>query len=483
MKQERRTLELVIALRELRRIVQEIQTPNLRQRLARAPVNLSRSEGRIEFLASSGTHADSEGTLLAWAFSSAHPLLASEWIQYLHQEPHRVLVGLGIGVGAQQGSLMGVVHLNPARSSCPLQTVRVVAPQMPVLPLMEAVGQAVRPQWVTADGLYSRLIGTVGLPAFARLQSARIAVIGAGGNGSLMAEQLARWMGSEGHLGLVDADTLERFNLSAWGRAGEMPPEAPLGKPKVDALAESLRLLPDAPHIEPLVASVRDWSALSALKEYEIFVCCVDNPAARFAATFLATLYLRPLLDVATGVFLGTQAEEHPMKFAQEITDGTANQGLFRYGRLPLALMQAGSRTMGADVRFTLPGSDPNGGGCLLCLGGVGDWEQVRRELAPVSAGQDKHVPLRRPFWEQRAGSSPLINGDAVNQGMRTLIAFLEGSLARSEHWQMDARLHQPPQWKRREYPAVSCALCGLVGSGDRGLGELGSLLHNEAIS
>lgn len=480
-------ISLAITLRELRGALRAIQEDRLGGRLYQLPLHLSRFQDSTEFLAHPGTAQSGEGTLLVWPVAEEAAPVPHDWTLALQRDPERPLVGLGIGVGAQQGRVAGRVRLDPDRPSSDLERMRIVGPQMPTMNLIEIEDKdksnsenrssTFRPIWVTADGLYSRLVGTMGLRTFARLQSARIAVIGAGGNGSLLAEQLARWMGRDGRLGLIDADRLALYNLPAWSTACGQDAQKLPGRSKVEALADQLRTLPDPPQIEAVVASVLDWTALAALKRYDLFVCCVDNPTARYAATFLATLYLRPLLDVATGIFLGKSHAEHAAKLEQEDPKADAVRALFRHARLPNPLMEPGERSMGADVRLIIPGSDSGSGDCLLCQGGVGDLNAVRTELE--ASPQTRTTPESRPgFWRGRAGSLSVLNSDAVNQALRMLIAFLEGEIGVSEHWQMDQTLTTPPVWQRLTYEATTCSLCAIQGAGDSGLKRMVEVLR-----
>ena len=135
---------------------------------------------------------------------------------------------------------------------------------------------------------------------------------------------------------------------------------------------------------------------------------------------------------------------------------------------------------MGADVRLSLPGSHGETGDCLFCMGGVGgNPAPLRRNPSEAQREQDstRNAP---PFFEARAGSLYLLNSDAVNQGVRTLMAFLQGDIAESEHWQMDETLSAPPTWRRMTpTPRQHCPLCAALGQGDAALGEMDRILES----
>ena len=463
------TLQLVMPLEILRGALRTLQQPTASETPVRLALHLSRFQDGTEFLAHSGDASTAEGALLLWPFAQEPALLPQAWAVQRALYPERPLVGLGIGAGAAAGQAVSFVQQGRETVSSALTRLRIVGGGMPSISFSDTGAETLRPLWIAADGLYSRMIGTVGLRTFSRIQKARIAVIGAGGNGSLMAEQLARWMGSQGRLAIVDADRLDAANLPAWAGANGRSVEKLTGRPKAEALAAYLAAAPDAPRLEAVTASCLDWTALAALKQYDFFVCCVDNPAARFAAAFLATLYLRPLLDVASGVFLGQTSAQHQSRVQEEEARSAANIKI-DYRQLPYALLEAGSRTMGADVRLTIPGSGETSGGCLLCLGGVGDKANARETLTD---SRREKAPTRGGFWQERAGSCGFLNSDAVNQGMRMIIAFYEGHQTQSEHWQMNQSLRTPPQWKLISHAAKPCALCQRAGHGDAGLKDI----------
>src|SRR5579864_4197015 len=152
---------LVITLPDLRDLLRAIQEPGSRGRVQRAALHLSRFQGGTEFLARSGTSVRSEGILLVWPVEEPEMSFPAEWKQSLSGERARPFVGLGIGVGTQQGKVAGVVHLDSEQASAALDGVRIVGPQMPMLHLTDEKQSSFRSLWVTADGLYSRLIGTM----------------------------------------------------------------------------------------------------------------------------------------------------------------------------------------------------------------------------------------------------------------------------------------------------------------------------------
>jgi len=339
--------------------------------------------------------------------------------------------------------------------------------------------------------LWSRAIGALGEETWRRLTDLRVGLVGVGRSGSVAAESLVR-LGVR-RLALVDADGVELHNLDAMNGVGL----SDVGRPKVEALAEHLRSLPAAPEVTAVRASVLDWSALAALKPCDVLICCVDNPAARLATAFLAALYLKPLLDVGTGIFGGEGRGEQGSRGAggqgSRGAGGAGEQGEDTEGdRHPVTrsprhlvtpsprhLVTPSPRRLGLDVRFVLPGD-----ACLLDLGGVGDLARARAELL-VSRHQSSiinHPPLtinHQPWWQERAGSLRSLNGIAVHLGLRLLEEFIAGRLRESVWLQGDFDETGLPTLRTVATPRRACLLCAQTAQGDAAVGRWREMLEN----
>lgn len=292
-------------------------------------------------------------------------------------------------------------------------TLRLLGPGLPEFP-----PPPTRPL-PSAEGRWSRTVGALGEAAWQRLVSLRYAIVGCGRNGSLMAANLIR-LGVRS-LVLIDPDRVEEHHL------GEMEAIAPqdIGRPKAEALAERLRALEADLSVRPILHSITSLEALPAVKASDVLIVCADNDGARWACGLLSVYYLKPLLDVGTGVL--------------------RNEG----------------RERGADVRLILPGD-----ACLACLGGVAHPEQVA--ITFRSCADEERFQAQRHWRQERAGSLRSLNLLAVSLALRLWEEFLRGSLRRSLwlHLEFDGRglpslrCHEPA-------PSRSCPLCPLLGQGD----------------
>ncbi|MCB9892493.1 MAG: ThiF family adenylyltransferase [Planctomycetes bacterium] len=239
------------------------------------------------------------------------------------------------------------------------------------------------------------------------LRDTNFLVAGLGRTGSVLAHSIARYRPRR-PLAVLDPDVMEPHNVDAMdvdAREGER------GQTKVRAFGSFLRhALPGTPLCELAV----DGTSPDALDHWlaaDVLVTAPDHDALRLHATTLAALYLKPHLDIGTGV---------------------------RRTRSQLLL--------GADVRLTLPGER-----CLLCLGGL----NVDRP--------------RRNAWNDggRAGSRRSLNVMAAHMGLLLLEELHRGTL-RHGVWRRLTVRDGIPRWSTpREAPGGACALCARAGEGD----------------
>jgi hypothetical protein len=366
----------------------------------------------------------------------------------LAAEMYRCPVGgfsslLALGVGNAAGHLVGLCRT--PRGFEPLDSVTIVGAGLPQV-FFQAHGEGVnghpRPGSLPFDpssgplAIWSRTIGALGERTWRRLCSLRVAVVGCGRSGSLVATSLLRF--GVRHLTLIDPDTLEAHNCGEMDGMGLHQ----VGELKAQAVADSLGQQGAWPDSQLAVVpdSVLSLSALVAVKAADVLFCCVDNATARLATAFLAALYLKPLFDVGTGIL-------------QEGADDRTG------------------RRMGADMRLVLPGR------CLLCLGGVAGAEAA---LASLFAGGGEQAPWRagQVNWrQQRAGSLRSLNGLAVQFALRLLEDFIGGRVAESVWLHVEFNGAGIPTLEHRTPPPdLRCRLCALAGSGDEGVPALRAL-------
>jgi molybdopterin/thiamine biosynthesis adenylyltransferase/molybdopterin synthase catalytic subunit/rhodanese-related sulfurtransferase len=139
---------------------------------------------------------------------------------------------------------------------------------------------------------YSRqiLLREVGEAGQAKLRSARVLVIGAGGLGVPVLTYLAG--AGIGALGIVDSDTLDASNL----HRQTLYSLADVGKPKALLAAERLHALNPDVDVRAIVERFAADNAVRLLENYDLVVECTDNFATKFLVNDAALATRKPAI-------------------------------------------------------------------------------------------------------------------------------------------------------------------------------------------
>lgn len=162
---------------------------------------------------------------------------------------------------------------------------------------MWIVGRRFRP--VAAYGLapdapgevFDRQVRALGPAMQAHLARLRVGLVGAGGTGSAVGEQLARL--GVGELLAIDPDTLSASNVTRVHGARL----ADVGRPKVDVLARHAAEIGLGTAVEPVVGSILDPGVAARLRGCDVVFGCTDDNAGRVVLSRLSTYYLVPVID------------------------------------------------------------------------------------------------------------------------------------------------------------------------------------------
>jgi hypothetical protein len=255
-----------------------------------------------------------------------------------------------------------------------------------------------------------------------RLREVRLAVCGAGGIGSAFVAQgrglgIRRWS-------LVDQDRVEPSNLNRLFGAGLRD----VGRLKVKVLAREIRALDSAAEVETIPHPVQSAEARRALAAADVIVCGLDNAEARLEAQVLAARYLKPLLDMGSGIVLDPAT-----------------------GRVA---------QMGAQAVLYSPG-----GACLVCQGVVNparvlsaEHRALRRSLGYVDGAEAMEAPP----------SVVTLNALVAALGLEMLVRYLTGFAAGPTYVRYDSlkATLEELAFARRE----DCPICG--DGGVEGLGD-----------
>lgn len=166
------------------------------------------------------------------------------------------------------------------------------------------------------EGRHDRLVRGFGSDAHARLRQTTVGVVGCGGGGSHVIQQLA-YLGV-GSLVLVDADHVEESNLNRL--IGAYPAPAPASRSWIDrflrrhhgdvgrAKVEVMERLVSAIDPAVTVRSIREpfptSSTVDALRGVDLLVACVDRLQVRDDLNRLAKRYLIPMIDIGIEIAL-----------------------------------------------------------------------------------------------------------------------------------------------------------------------------------
>lgn len=227
---------------------------------------------------------------------------------------------------------------------------------------------------------FDRQARALGPTGQARLRALRVGIVGVGGTGSQVVQQLA-------HLGvrdfvLVEDDRVEETNLPRLVGATRL--DALLRRRKTAIAKRAVRRLsPRARVTTP--GSLRRSDSLTELQGVDVILGCVDNDGARLILAELAAAYLVPYLDIGVGI------------------DG-----------------EPGASQIGGRISFYLPG-----GPCLACADEL-DFAEAAEDLDTEAA---RRIRLERGYARERSVEPALmpLNTVLVGAAMIELLAFATG--------------------------------------------------------
>jgi len=273
---------------------------------------------------------------------------------------------------------------------------------------------------------FDRQVRAFGVAGQKILESIRVGVVGIGGTGSAVLQQLV-------HLGvrdlvLIDPDTIEETNLNRL--FGATPQD--VGKSKVAVAENWAKQINPAVKIEARRESTLKASVTRSLADTDFVFCCTDSHGSRAVLNQFAYQYLVPTIDM--GVVIAAQAGKvtHVAGRTQMLAPGLA---------------------------------------CLTC-GNLLDAEQVRRDLLtdferkadPYILGEPEPAPAVVSLNSTMAslavtmflnavagvpGSSRFLNYNAMTGICRPaictphpscIVCSFRGAIARGDEWPLPAR-------------------------------------------
>ena len=285
------------------------------------------------------------------------------------------------------------------------------------------VGSVVRrygePLDLQADARYDRQVRAFGEAGQRRLRASRVAVVGAGGTGSIIAHQLAHL--GVGQLLLIDHDIVDTTNLNRL--MGATPAE--VGRPKVAVASRAVSAINPGVRVEPVVGDVVDEDIAAKLLDVDFIFGCTDSMASRAVINQLAYQYLIPVIDMGVAIHV-------------------------RAGNIA---------SVTGRVQMLSPGL-----GCLVCADGI-DGQQVRWELmSPAQRRAD-------PYFENASVPQPAVmplNGVVTSAAVAMFLSAVTGYPGEARLLHYDGlRGSMRPQLLTPRHCCIVCSSEGALARGD----------------
>lgn len=141
------------------------------------------------------------------------------------------------------------------------------------------------------EAMWDRNVRAFGAELQRALGELRVTVVGCGGTGSAVAEQVTR-LGVR-HLHLIDADTLSESNLTrVYGSA-----PADVGRPKEEVLAAHIRRIAPKATVTTTTGMLTMEPVARQAAASDVIFGCTDDNAGRLVLSRLAAFYLTPVFD------------------------------------------------------------------------------------------------------------------------------------------------------------------------------------------
>ena len=253
-----------------------------------------------------------------------------------------------------------------------------------------------------------------------KLRRACVAVVGVGGVGTHVVQQLA--LLGVGTLFLLDHEELSRSNrnryIGAWH--GDRTP----GFPKTELGERLVRLIDPTISVRTVCERFPSRGGLTALREADVVFGCVDDDGARFVLNEACLAYDKPLFDLASDV-------PEPGCYGGRVTV------IWRKG------------------------------GCLHCRQLL-DPEEVRRFLSPPESVENEAAVygIDHRLLGEEGPAVVSLNGVVASLGVTEFMVAATGMRAPYRH--LEYRGHMGIVTRRNDDPSADCHYCEAVrGQGD----------------
>jgi len=166
------------------------------------------------------------------------------------------------------------------------------------------------------DPAFDRQTLALGAEFTGLMRSLKVGVVGAGGTGSPLLQQLAR-IGT-GHIGVFDPDTVEVSNLNRL--YGATMSDALEGRKKVDVAKREIERMGLGTNVEIFDGWIGSKESRDALKSMDVIFGCTDDHDGRGLLNRLAYYYLIPVIDLGLALRVSEQVSERRLEAEGRVT-------------------------------------------------------------------------------------------------------------------------------------------------------------------
>lgn len=160
-----------------------------------------------------------------------------------------------------------------------------------------------------------RALGRAGQNALARLS---VGIVGLGGTGSVVTQQLAHL--GVGEFTLIDPDMIEPSNLNRVANACA----SDISRPKVEIAARYVMAVAPGAHVSAVQGDVIWARCGRALLDSDLVFCCTDSQGSRAVLEQIAYQYLIPMIDMGSVISVLDHRIAQVVGRAQMIAPGLA---------------------------------------------------------------------------------------------------------------------------------------------------------------
>lgn len=270
---------------------------------------------------------------------------------------------------------------------------------------------------------FDRNVRFFGKDGQAKIRAAKVALVGAGGLGSIVGQELA-YLGV-GELCPIDDEELDDSNRNRYVSARACDPIP--GSRKVDLMERMIKEIDPSIIVTKVHGPLISERAFLEIRTADYVFGCVDNDGARLVLTELCAAYGRPLIDLASDV---------------------ESQEKLRYGgRVCVAW---------------------GGDGCPVCMGAI-DMSAAQRDLANPNVRKDVEAiyGVDRELLGALGPSVIAVNGVVASLGVTEFMIGVTG--IRAPVRLINYYGHLMRMTVSKDSPAADCHYCkGIYGVGAR---------------